>query len=171
MLDTIDRPPVYYLILHEWVNLAGVSPFALRFFSAWWGTLALVFFYCLARQLVDRRLSLWALLLATFSPFYIYYAQEARTYSLTLTLALMSSWALLVWLKQRRLRFLILNAAATLACLYTHYSLLLLPLAHRVLGAFSNLIFSRRAATDPSHRRWAPTSCRYHFSGRATSLS
>ncbi|GEM_PF-1485415 len=132
VLDTIDRPPVYYLILHEWVNLAGVSPFALRFFSAWWGTLALVFFYCLARQLVDRRLSLWALLLATFSPFYIYYAQEARTYSLTLTLALMSSWALLVWLKQRRLRFLILNAAATLACLYTHYSLLLLPLAQGI---------------------------------------
>ncbi|CAG0934145.1 hypothetical protein TFLX_03364 [Thermoflexales bacterium] len=133
VLHTIDRPPLYYLLLHEWVNLAGVSPFALRFFSAWWGTLALVFFYLLARQLIDRRLSLWALALATFSPFYIYYAQEARTYSMTFNFALMSCWALLVWLKNGRTRCLILNALATLACLYTHYSLLLLPFAQTVL--------------------------------------
>ena len=69
VFDTIDRPPVYYLLLHVWTGLVGSSPFTLRFFSVWWGTLALVFFYLLARQLVDRRLSLWALLLATFSPF------------------------------------------------------------------------------------------------------
>ncbi len=129
VIDTIDRPPVYYLLMHEWTALVGASPFALRFFSAWWGTLALAFFYLLARQLLDRRLSVWALLLATFSPFYVRYAQEARTYSLTLTLALISCWAMLVWLKHGRTRYLVLNAAATLGCLYTHYSLLLLPAA------------------------------------------
>ena len=132
VFETIDRPPVYYLLLHVWTGFVGSSPFTLRFFSVWWGTLALVFFYLLARQLADRRLSLWALLLATFSPFYIYYAQEARTYALTLALALISCWALLVWLKQRRARYLLLNAAATLGCLYTHYSLLLLPFAQTV---------------------------------------
>ncbi|HEY4724274.1 MAG TPA: glycosyltransferase family 39 protein, partial [Anaerolineae bacterium] len=129
VLQTIDRPPMYYLLLRDWTGVAGVSPFALRFFSAWWGTLALVFLYRLARQVVDRRLSLYALLLATFAPFYVRYAQEARTYSLTLTLALLSCWALLVWLKRGRTRYLVLNAIATLGCLYTHYSLLLLPVA------------------------------------------
>lgn len=132
VLQTIDRPPVYYLLLHDWVSVAGVSSFALRFFSAWWSTLSLAFFYRLARQLLDRRLSLWALLLATLSPFYMYYAQEARTYSMTFTFALISCWALLIWLKNGRTRFLILNAAATLACLYTHYSLLLLPVAQSI---------------------------------------
>ena len=34
VLETIDRPPLYYLSLHHWENAAGLSPFTLRFFSA-----------------------------------------------------------------------------------------------------------------------------------------
>ena len=148
VLDTIDRPPLYYILLHEWTSLVGSSPFTLRFFSLWWGTLALVFFYRLARQLIDRRLSLWALLLATFSPFYVYYAQEARTYALTLALALISCWALLVWLKQRRARYLLLNAAATLGCLYAHYSLLLLPFVQTIFVLLT--LWRKRQPSQPS---------------------
>ena len=78
----------------------------------------------------------------------MYYTQEARTYALTLALALISCWALLVWLKQRRARYLFLNAAATLGCLYTHYSLLLLPFAQTV---FVLLTFWRnRQRSQPS---------------------
>lgn len=137
VLETIDRPPLYYLLLHAWVRVAGSTPFAYRFFSAWWGTLALVFFYLLARRLLERRAAVWALGLAIFSLFYIHYAQEARTYSLTLALALASSWALLAWLKDRREQWMTLYTLATVACLYTHYAALLLPIAHAAFMALT----------------------------------
>jgi len=129
VLETINRPLLYYLLVHAWVGVAGNTPFAFRFFSAWWAVLVLPLTYRLGHRLLGRRAGAWALLLAVLSPFYVYYAQEARTYALTLALALGSSWALLAWLDERRWRLLALYAATTLVCLYTHYAVLLLPLA------------------------------------------
>ncbi len=145
VLATIDRPPLYYLLLHGWIKLAGVSPYTFRFFSAWWSTLALSLFYVLARRLFDRRFSLLALVLVAVSPFYVYYAQEARTYALTLALVLASSWLLLKWLQDRRTRWLFLYAATTLACLYTHYAALLLPLAQTAF-VVASLLRRQRAS-------------------------
>lgn len=129
VLTTINRPPLYYGLLHAWVRLAGVTTFTFRFFSAWWGTLSLPLFYRLGRQLLGRQAGMWAMGLATLSPFYVYYAQEARTYALTLALALVSSVALFAWLTSTRRRWLALHGIASLVCLYTHYTALLLPIA------------------------------------------
>jgi uncharacterized membrane protein len=152
VIATIDRPPLYYLLLHDWINLAGVSPYTFRFFSAWWSTLALPLFYILARRLFDRRFSLLALMLATLSPFYVYYAQEARTYALTLALVLASSWLLLKWLEDGRIRWLLLQSLATLACLYTHYAALMLPLA-QLAYVVATLFRRPRKPSDPSRRK------------------
>ncbi|MBN1310776.1 MAG: glycosyltransferase family 39 protein [Anaerolineae bacterium] len=129
VLETIDRPPLYYLLVHAWVGVVGNVPFAFRFFSAWWGVLVLPLTYRFGHRLMSRRASTWALLLAALCPFYIYYAQEARTYAVTLALALSSSLVLLAWLDRRRWHLMALYAATTLLCLYTHYVALLLPLA------------------------------------------
>lgn len=145
VLETIDRPPLYYLLMHAWVSVAGSTSFTLRFFSAWWAVLALPLTYRLGRRLMSRQVSGWALLLAVFSPFYVYYAQETRTYALTLTLALGSSWALLAWLDERRWHLLVLYATTTLVCLYTHYVALLLPLAQATLVFLS----ARRVGWKP----------------------
>jgi 4-amino-4-deoxy-L-arabinose transferase-like glycosyltransferase len=147
VIATIDRPPLYYLLLHGWIKLAGVNPYTFRFFSAWWSTLALPLFYALARRLFDRRFSLLALVLVAVSPFYVYYAQEARTYALTLALVLDSSWLLLKWLQDRRTRWLLPYSVTTLACLYTHYAALLLPLAQTAFVAASLL---RRQRATPA---------------------
>jgi len=137
VLETIDRPPLYYLLVHAWVYVAGNTPFAFRFFSAWWAVLALPLIYQIGQWLAGHRAGLWALLLVTLSPFYIYYAQEARTYALTLALALGSSWALFAWLDRPRRCLLALYAATTLFCLYTHYVALLVPLAQMAFLLFS----------------------------------
>jgi len=129
VLNTIDRPPLYYVLLHGWIKIAGVGPFTFRFFSAWWGALVLPLFYVLARQVLDRRAAWLTLLLAALSPFLVYYAQEARTYSLTLALLLASCWSMLKWLNDPRPHWLIVYGLTTLACLYTHYALLVLPVA------------------------------------------
>lgn len=74
--------------------MAGITSFTLRFFSAWWGTLTLPLFYRLGHRLLGRRAGTLALGLIALSPFCVY-AQEARTYALTLALVVVSNWALL----------------------------------------------------------------------------
>jgi 4-amino-4-deoxy-L-arabinose transferase-like glycosyltransferase len=44
-----EHPPVYYLLIHAWMALAGTSEFSLRFFSVCAGLVALVLAGWLAR--------------------------------------------------------------------------------------------------------------------------
>ncbi len=96
-LASMAGSPLYYVILRGWANLAGSSLYALRLFSALCGTLAVPLIYQVARRLLGREAALATMTLAVFAPFYIYYSQEARTYSLTLVLMLISMHAFLRW--------------------------------------------------------------------------
>ncbi len=113
--------PLYYIVLRGWVELTGSSLYALRFFSAVCGVLTLPLIYQITYRLLDRNLGLAAMALATCAPFYVYYSQEARTYSFTLVLMLVSLSTCLHWLDTRRRRSLIACTLANLVCLYTHY--------------------------------------------------
>jgi mannosyltransferase len=120
-LASMDGSPLYYLLLRGWVELTGSSLYALRFFSALCGTLALPLIYQVTRRLLGREAALATLTVAVFAPFYIYYSQEARTYSLTLVLMLVSMHAFLRWRNTQQRRALVICTLANLVCLYTHY--------------------------------------------------
>jgi mannosyltransferase len=117
------HPPLYFLMMHFWIRLAGRSEFALRFPSVVAATLALPLLYALARRLLSEEAGLWAALLGAFSPFYLWYAQEARMYTWVVVLSLASVYTLLPLLtgKPRRRDYAI-YVVVTLALLYTHYS-------------------------------------------------
>src|SRR5215203_2620309 len=90
--------PLYHILLKAWVTLAGDSEWALRFPSALAGAAAVVVMYYAALELVrpttdDREppllrfsasplLPLMAALLFAISPFALWYAQDAKVYSL-----------------------------------------------------------------------------------------
>jgi uncharacterized membrane protein len=93
--------PLYYILLRGWVQVAGASLFALRYFSVLWGTLTIPFIYRVTRRLLGGQIALATALIAVFAPFCIYYSQEARAYSLTLVLMLVSMFAFLRWLDAR----------------------------------------------------------------------
>ena len=119
-LASMAGSPLYYVILRGWADLAGSSLYALRLFSALCGTLAVPLIYQVARRLLGREAALATMTLAVFAPFYIYYSQEARTYSLTLVLMLISMHAFLRWRDTRRWQSLAVCTLANLICLYTH---------------------------------------------------
>lgn len=117
------HPPLYFLLMHVWVQLAGKSEFALRFPSVVASTIALPLLYALGRSLMNRETGLWAALLGAISPFFLWYAQEARMYSLLVVLSLASVLALLPLLEDRpRRRDYAVFVGVTLALLYTHYA-------------------------------------------------
>ena len=135
------QPPLYYYLLWFWVRLAGTSEYALRFPSVLFATLTLPLLWRLARQLFGTLGAWLALLLAFLSPFHVYYAQEARMYTLLTLLGLMSSS---LWLQliealhrgvsapaSRNIVWIAIGYAITMvAALYTHYFAVFLLVAH-----------------------------------------
>jgi uncharacterized membrane protein len=88
--------PLYYLLTHGWVRLAGTAVTAIRLPAVLFSLLALPAMYVLAQSLFRcRRRAGLAMALMAVSPFHGLYAQEARPYSLWLLLTVVSSGLLI----------------------------------------------------------------------------
>lgn len=122
------HPPLYYLLLRAWRELAGETEFGLRAFSAFAGILTVAITMALARSLSRYPVAtaFVAGLLVAASPVLVYYSQETRMYMLLALLAVASTWVLLEWLRRRAvgrptwfatMAYVLLSAAG----LYTHY--------------------------------------------------
>lgn len=86
----LDHPPLYWLATKFWGWAAGFSPWSIRFFSALWGTLAIALTYRLARFILPAWEAAIAALFFAGGPFPLWHSREARMYSLTIALALLS---------------------------------------------------------------------------------
>ena len=122
------HPPLYFLLLAGFTRLAGESDFALRFPSVAWAVLLVPLFYAAGRRFWNGRAGLLAALLGAASPFYQWYAQEARMYTMVAALGLLALYALDRGVEERRTPWLLTAGLAAAAAAYTHYlALLLVP--------------------------------------------
>lgn len=116
-----DHPPLHALLLNGWLRVAGDSDFGARFPSVFFGVLAVALTYALGARL-DRRIGLIGAGLLALSPLAVYYSQEARGYSLLLSLVLIAAGAgLRLMTGDTRRRMWLAYTAAMSAALYTHY--------------------------------------------------
>jgi mannosyltransferase len=120
------QPPLYYYLLHGWIQLFGDSEFSLRWLSALFGMLTVPLIYALAGQLFRSRLAgLLAALLLAVSPLHVWYAQEARMYTLLTFLGVLSSYLLLLAMRapdrRRQAAWWAAYALIGIAAVYTHY--------------------------------------------------
>jgi hypothetical protein len=84
------HPPGYYYLLHFWVRVAGNSEYALRLPSLWFGLLLIPLAYKVGRRLCGARVAMWGAFLVAFSPYGLWYSQEARMYTLGAALGLVA---------------------------------------------------------------------------------
>lgn len=89
-----SSPPLYYSLLHTWVILTGTSEVAVRLLSTLASTLSLAVLYLLGRQLFGSDVALITVSLMAVSPLDIWYAQEARMYTLVTLTGLLFSLGL-----------------------------------------------------------------------------
>jgi 4-amino-4-deoxy-L-arabinose transferase-like glycosyltransferase len=152
------HPPLYFLLLHFAVIAFGVGEFALRTLSTFANVLTVALMFptvlLIARTGSIRgapRLAVLAALFAALSPFYVWYAQEARPYALVLLWSLLALYALLKMInastgvkdassgldpppRKFPSLYALLYFCALAATLFTHYlSFLLLPFHAAVL--------------------------------------
>src|SRR5215213_4963793 len=84
-------PPLYYLLLHGWMELGGRSEAATHALSLLFALLAVPVAFWAAGALLGERAAWIAALLTALNPFLGTYAQETRMYSLLVLLTLITA--------------------------------------------------------------------------------
>ena len=119
----------YYVLLRIWLHF-GHSPFFIRSLSAVIAAATLPAVYWLGSLLFDCRVALVAAALLAFNGYDVRYAQEARSYSLFVLLATLSSGSLIAFLEKptraRRIAYIV----SSILAVYSHFYALLLLIAH-----------------------------------------
>lgn len=162
------HPPTYYLALHYWIQAFGTSEAALRGLSALFGVLAIPLMYLLGREIAPKphheTTGIVAALLLAVSHFHVYYASEARNYTLTVLCAVWSMLAFVQWNIQREkeddakdwrrpLYFKPLHyVLATIALMHTHLFALFVVVAQNVFVA--SLIILQREKFQRIWKEW-----------------
>jgi mannosyltransferase len=119
---TIDaHPPLYYPLMSLWFPLVGTTEYALRFVPLAFGVLLVVTVARLGRRLADARVGFVVGFLAAVNPYEIYFAQDARSYTLATWLGVMSTAILWRAARTDRWRHWIAYAFLALVLAYTHY--------------------------------------------------
>jgi mannosyltransferase len=113
-------PPLYYLLLHEWMALVGTGEAATRALSLLAAGMAVPVAWWAGRALFGGRAALLAAAGAAGCPFLTYYAQESRMYTLVALLSLLAAASFgLAFLHGRRRHVALLGVWLALL-LYTH---------------------------------------------------
>jgi len=82
-------PPLYYMLLHFWLDIAGRSESGVRGLSLLFALMAIPAAWWAGRQIWGTQRAAWfSAVLMAFNPFLAQYAQEARMYSLVALLAI-----------------------------------------------------------------------------------
>ncbi len=114
-------PPLYYLMLHFWMEAFGRGDFAVRALSGLTSVLTLPVFWLAGRRLGGRTVAWVTFFLALSSPFAINYATTTRMYSLMVLVSLLGFLALSRAYENPTRRRCFEVGVVTAALLYTHY--------------------------------------------------
>lgn len=131
----IGNSPAYYLLIHFWIRLFGLSDFSVRLLSVVFSVATVWLLYRFTvRHLGSEKLALAAASLATIEPFFIAYSHQARNYSMSFFFTLLATHLFLNIVRthasERRTGQYLAYGGAALACLLCHYLTFTVLLAH-----------------------------------------
>lgn len=134
------NPPLYYLLLHAWIKWLGTSESAIRSLSIVPSLCSVWLVYRFSEVLFNRSIAVIAAVYMAISTFQIYYAQEARCFSLLVMIVLAATlcfWHAVEADSPRR-RYLYGGAYAVLGALalYTHFISIFFLAAHGLYVLF-----------------------------------
>lgn len=115
------HPPLFYWMLHGWMELFGTGDVATRSLSGVFSLASLPLIWKVGDRVGGPRVARWSLLLLALSPFAARYATEARMYSLVMFLVLCLALALDTVLDRPRPSAVLFLALLSGALLWTHY--------------------------------------------------
>ncbi|MFQ6014565.1 MAG: glycosyltransferase family 39 protein [Anaerolineae bacterium] len=156
------HPPLYFYILHLWMEQVGQEEFAVRFLSLAFSILTISLFFRIGHRWNGPVVGFLAAVIAAFSPFYVAEAQETRMYTLAIFLSCLSFYWLYRGWRGDGVHFWVGYIFTAAGSIYTHYSAGYVLIFQNFVLALSMLFFSRlrrRPKTSPaegSQRRSEP---------------
>jgi mannosyltransferase len=120
LLRQDGSPPLYYLLLHLWMDAFGTSEAATHALSLVFAVLSIPAALWAGWSLFGRRAGWIAAAFAALNPFLTIYAQETRMYSLVILLSILATATFAHAFVHRRRRYVPLFALVFTVMLYTH---------------------------------------------------
>lgn len=138
------HPPLYYIFLRGILTALPINEFTVRLPSAVAGILAIAL---LARYLLDISMKIPVVLVSvsflTFSPFHLYYSQEARSYASSMALLILVALVFRRAVLRAKPSYWILHTVVWTVLVYVHYFNLILlgaELTHMAVLAFRHQV-------------------------------
>ncbi|GLU54327.1 glycosyltransferase family 39 protein [Dyadobacter frigoris] len=91
----IGNGSFYYLLLHFWLEVTGISDFSARLFSVVFSVFIIGLTYLFGKRFFSMNTGLIAAGIVAIEPFFIAYSHQARNYSLTFFLTLLATYLFL----------------------------------------------------------------------------
>ncbi|MEA2273322.1 MAG: mannosyltransferase, partial [Solirubrobacteraceae bacterium] len=143
LFTTLDRvpgseatPPLYYALAWGWTKVFGAGEVGIRSLSAVVGTATIPVAWWAGRELVSRAAGVAAAALVAFSPYMVWYSQEARAYALLVLLCGVSLGLFARVLRRGERRWFAWWALVAALALLTHYFAVFVVLPELVLLAW-----------------------------------
>jgi len=138
-------PPLYYDLLHLWRSVFGESEIALRSLSLLFALITTVLVYQIALQFFAKPVALTACAFWVLSPLGIFYASEARNYTLLTALMAMYTLFLLRFIRSERRFELDMAGIFLILLIYTHNLAWFVALATLLLALLCTNSFKMRS--------------------------
>jgi mannosyltransferase len=154
----LPAPPLFFLITHFFLYV-GDNDFLLRFPAMAFGVLGVAATYSLGGRLFGRTEGLIGALLLTLAPFYLRYSQDARFYTLLVTLSLLSIYCLYRCLSTGKKAWLAGFVLCSVLNVYNHLFAFLVLAAETVFvaGLWAAQALTRRRSEDCRAQRELPS--------------
>jgi len=122
MLKTENNPPLFFVLLHFWIKVFGISAFSVRFLPFLFSVLTAPVIYLTGKRYFSEGSGILASLIFTFSNYQLAFSHEARVYPLFALLTCISMYFFLSLLKkpERKSSFYLLILANVLL-IYSHF--------------------------------------------------
>jgi 4-amino-4-deoxy-L-arabinose transferase-like glycosyltransferase len=136
LLRRDGHPPLYYWLLHGWIEVFGDGDRAVRALSGVLGLVAIGLVFVVARRFGGTTLGLLAAAVIAVSPYAIRYSSETRMYELVVVLVLIAWLVLDSAMRRPRLPLLAALFLLSGALLLTHYWAMFLLVAVLLVLAY-----------------------------------
>jgi len=114
-------PPFYFLLANYWTSIFGLDEVKLRLLSVLFSVISIYFIFRIGKMIFDHRVGLVAALIFSINYMHIHFSQEARVYSLSTLLALLTVYFLLNALKKKETKHWIAYVLASVLLIYANY--------------------------------------------------
>lgn len=126
------HPPLYFIMLGSWREVAGSSEVAMRLLAVYTAILSVALIIRIGRKLFSPQAGVLAGMIVAIADKHIVLSQEVRHYPMAFMLMAASSLVYLLWLDNPTRRRSILYGALLIISVYTHYYTTLILMAQVV---------------------------------------